>query len=98
MSGGPAFLRPVSEFSVRLCFVNFDGKEGLEESRRLGLDQPIGEDFVKTYCRPTYDGIQVSLPSLTQSSQTKYWDKLTFIYLFGVFMSLSTLYRSYHKR
>lgn len=58
MAGGPAFLRPIDEFTTRLCYVNFDGKPGLEESQRLGLDHSLDENFLKTYCKPTYDGIQ----------------------------------------
>ncbi|KAJ7334450.1 hypothetical protein OS493_014767 [Desmophyllum pertusum] len=30
MPGGPAFLRPVEELTVRLCFVNFDGSVCIE--------------------------------------------------------------------
>ena len=59
MAGGPAFLRPVDEFTTRLCYVNFDGKQALEESYKLGLDTPLTDEFVNQYARPAYDGIQV---------------------------------------
>ena len=60
MSGGPAYLRPLEEFTTRLCFVNFDGASALAESRRLGLDKPLPDEFVYNYCRPVYEGIKVS--------------------------------------
>ncbi|OWF35868.1 uncharacterized protein LOC110442412 [Mizuhopecten yessoensis] len=59
MAGGPAFLRPVDELTTRLCFVPFDGKAALAESRTLGLDVELPTNFVKEYCTPVYDGIQV---------------------------------------
>ena len=59
MSGGPAFLRPVEELTTRLCYVNFDGDDALNKSREMGLAEPIGEEFLKAYCNPAYDGIQV---------------------------------------
>ena len=58
MAGGPAFLRPVDEFTVRLCYVNFDGAPGLKFSEQLGLETPLPEDFVQTYATPAYNGIQ----------------------------------------
>lgn len=60
MAGGPAFLRPVNEFTTRLCYVNFDGKDSLEESMKLGLDQPLPDDFMKSFARPVFDGTMVS--------------------------------------
>lgn len=59
MAGGPGFLRPDDELTVRLCFVNFDGVKALGESKRLGLDVPLPESFVHTHCTPVHDGIQV---------------------------------------
>lgn len=59
MAGGPAFLRPVDEFTTRLCFVNFDGKHALEASQKIGLNKTIGDAFVQEYAKETYDGIQV---------------------------------------
>uniref|UniRef100_A0A0L8GXF4 Aminotransferase class I/classII large domain-containing protein n=1 Tax=Octopus bimaculoides TaxID=37653 RepID=A0A0L8GXF4_OCTBM len=58
MAGGPAFLRPESELTTRLCYVNFDGKKALQKSREIGLDKPLPEDFIKKHCSPLYDGIQ----------------------------------------
>lgn len=61
MAGGPGFLRPDDELTVRLCFVNFDGAKALQESRRIGIDNPLPENFVQEACTPVYDGIQVDL-------------------------------------
>lgn len=58
MAGGPAFLRPADELTVRLCFVNFDGAESLAASRQIGLDQPLPDNFVQIHCTPAYEGIQ----------------------------------------
>ena len=61
MAGGPAHLRPVTELTTRLCYVNFDGSEALQHSRELGLQQSLSTDFVKQYCTPVYEGIEVIL-------------------------------------
>lgn len=58
MSGGPAFLRPESEFTTRLCYVNFDGTEALRQSRQIGLQTTLNDEFVAKYAKPVYDGIQ----------------------------------------
>ena len=60
MAGGPAFLRPVEELTTRLCYVPFDGGNALAYSRGLGMDKDLPEGFVKDYCTPVYDGIQVT--------------------------------------
>ena len=60
MAGGPAFLRPVTELTTRLCFVSFDGKLALQKSRELGLEDALPVDFVRKYCSGVYDGIGVS--------------------------------------
>lgn len=59
MAGGPAFLRPEDELTVRLCFVNFDGAKALAESQRIGLDTSLPDNFVHTQCTHLHDGIQV---------------------------------------
>ena len=60
LAGGPAHLRPVDEFTVRLCYVCFDGAEALEASRQLGLSTDLPQDFVQKYCGNVYHGIKVS--------------------------------------
>jgi len=54
---GPAFLRPERELSFRLCYINFDGRKALEESRRLGLNCEINEEFIRINCKNTVDGV-----------------------------------------
>ncbi|KAH3826163.1 hypothetical protein DPMN_128059 [Dreissena polymorpha] len=61
MAGGPGFLRPETELTVRLCFVHFDGSDALLESERIGRGTPFPEDFVRTHCTNVHDGIQVRL-------------------------------------
>ncbi|XP_052807101.1 aspartate aminotransferase-like [Mya arenaria] len=58
MAGGPGFLRPEDELTVRLCFVHFDGAKALAESERLGLERPLPDNFVHTHCTTVYEGIQ----------------------------------------
>ncbi|XP_052284109.1 aspartate aminotransferase-like isoform X4 [Dreissena polymorpha] len=58
MAGGPGFLRPETELTVRLCFVHFDGSDALLESERIGRGTPFPEDFVRTHCTNVHDGIQ----------------------------------------
>lgn len=59
MAGGPAFLRPVTELTTRLCYVPFNGKSALQASRDIGLDKQLPSGFVKEWCTPIFDGIQV---------------------------------------
>ena len=61
MAGCPAFLAPPGVLTARLCFVDFDGAPALEESRRLGLEKPLPEDFVARRCARLHDGIEVRL-------------------------------------
>ena len=58
MPGGPSFLRPVEELTVRLCFVNFDGSVALKTSEAVGLDKPLPNGFVEKHCELTAGGIQ----------------------------------------
>lgn len=58
MPGGPAFLRPVQELTVRLCFVNFDGSIALKASEGIGLNKPLPDGFVEKHCSLTAGGIQ----------------------------------------
>ena len=58
MAGGPLFLRPAEEFSVRLSFVDFDGKGALSESKAIGLESKLPRDFVRTHCNGVYEGIK----------------------------------------
>lgn len=59
MSGGPAFLRPNDELTVRFCYVNFDGSVPLKKSQEIGLDKPLPDNFMKDYIPNTYNGLKV---------------------------------------
>ncbi|CAD5115692.1 DgyrCDS4643 [Dimorphilus gyrociliatus] len=59
MSGGPAFLRPNNELTVRFCYVNFDGTKPLEKSREIGLDNPLPKGFMEEYIPDMCNGIKV---------------------------------------
>ena len=71
MAGGPAFLRPPHEFTVRLCYVNFDGTQALAASEEIGLEEALTETFLHEYCTPVVDGIQVGLYSVTSKMTSK---------------------------
>jgi len=58
MPGGPLFLRPVEELTVRLCFINFDGTVALKASEAVGLDNSLPDAFVEKHCELTAGGIQ----------------------------------------
>lgn len=57
LAGGPAFLHDVKRFTVRLCFINFDGNVALKASQTVGLKNKLPEDFAETYCKDTTDAI-----------------------------------------
>ena len=54
---GPAFLRPERELSFRLCYINFDGRKALEESRKIGLNCKLTDEFLRDNCTTTVGGI-----------------------------------------
>ncbi|XP_038058393.1 aspartate/prephenate aminotransferase-like isoform X2 [Patiria miniata] len=58
MAGGPAFMRPLTEFTVRLCFVNFDGGAALEGWKLQGCKEKLDQDFLDKYCSPVVQGIK----------------------------------------
>ena len=58
MACGPAFMRPVEELTFRLCYINFDGSKALAESRKLGLNAELTDEFLQANCSQTLDGIE----------------------------------------
>ncbi|XP_070535521.1 aspartate aminotransferase-like isoform X2 [Ptychodera flava] len=58
MAGGPAFLRPVDDLTVRLCYINFDGGKAMQASRKRGTEGPLDDDFVVEHCRTLMEAIQ----------------------------------------
>ncbi|XP_022100531.1 uncharacterized protein LOC110984548 [Acanthaster planci] len=58
MAGGPGFMRPLTEFTVRLCFVNFDGGVALDGWRRQGCKETLDQEFLDEFCSPVVLGIK----------------------------------------
>ncbi|XP_078485934.1 asparagine--oxo-acid transaminase-like [Ciona intestinalis] len=59
MSGGPAYLHPLDQLTVRLCYINFDGTKALKASEAIGLGEHLPESFVETECSETYQAINL---------------------------------------
>jgi aspartate aminotransferase len=55
---GVAFLRYPDELTARLSYVDFDGAEALEASRRVGLDADLPDDFVEKQCGRMMEGVR----------------------------------------
>jgi aspartate aminotransferase len=47
---GSNFGRRPEEMTARIAYVDFDGKSVLEAVKSVHEDQPLGENFLKTYC------------------------------------------------
>jgi len=57
MPGGPSFLRPNSELSTRLCYIDFDGGAALRASSAIGLDNDLPADFVEMHVPTMFDAM-----------------------------------------
>ncbi|XP_039265530.2 aspartate aminotransferase-like [Styela clava] len=57
LAGGPAFLDREDRFTVRLCFINFDGRISLKASRALGLSTALPQSFPQEYCKGTTEAV-----------------------------------------
>lgn len=55
---GVDFLRAATDLTARLSFVDFDGGEALEASRKIGLDAPLPADFVEGHCARMVAGLE----------------------------------------
>jgi aspartate aminotransferase len=53
---GSAFGRPAHELSARIAYVDFDGARALAAVADVPADQPLGEDFLRTYCTNCMEG------------------------------------------
>ena len=69
MAGGPGFMRPLTEFTVRLCFVNFDGGAALAGWKHLGCQETPDQEFLDKFCNPVVQVIKVN-SVLTQAGQS----------------------------
>lgn len=47
---GSAFGRPVEEFTARLSYVDFDGRNALEAAEHIPFSQPLDTEFLKAQC------------------------------------------------
>jgi aspartate aminotransferase len=47
---GSEFGRPEHELTARLAYVDFDGARTLAAAEQRAADQPLGEEFLSTYC------------------------------------------------
>jgi len=47
---GVAFGRPAGELTARIAYVDFDGARALAGIEVLPRDEPLGEEFLRTYC------------------------------------------------
>jgi aspartate aminotransferase len=50
---GSAFERPFEDLTARIAYVNFDGAKALSASETIPIDQPLSEEFIKTFCPGT---------------------------------------------
>ncbi|MCH7871306.1 MAG: aminotransferase class I/II-fold pyridoxal phosphate-dependent enzyme [Planctomycetes bacterium] len=55
---GAAFVRPRSELTARLSYVDFDGPAALAASEELPLDAAIPEDFIGDWCGNVCRGVK----------------------------------------
>ncbi len=54
---GSDFGRPAEELTVRLAYVNFDGRQALESAARIAPPIPLEEDFLRDCCGDTLEAI-----------------------------------------
>jgi len=54
---GHEFGREKTELTARISYVNFNGAEALKAAHCMPEDEPITEEFLKSYCGDTLDAI-----------------------------------------
>ena len=54
---GKEFMRPADELTARIAYVDFDGSKALVASEFVPLTEPLGEEFLRTNCLRTVQGI-----------------------------------------
>jgi len=57
MIPGCEFGREKSELTARVAYVNFNGVKALKAAQDMAEDDPITEDFLRTYCADPLDAI-----------------------------------------
>ena len=53
---GSVFGRPEEEYTARLAYVDFDGARALAAAETISPEDPLSEDFTKTYCSHMLEG------------------------------------------
>jgi aspartate aminotransferase len=53
---GSVFGRPVEEYTARLAYVDFDGARALAAAETISPEDPLTEEFSKTYCSHMLEG------------------------------------------
>lgn len=53
---GNVFGRPVEEYTARLAYVDFDGARALAAAETISPEDPLTEEFTKTYCSHMLEG------------------------------------------
>ena len=56
MLPGSVFGYDDDVLTTRLCYVDFDGVAAMKASEAIGLDKPLPEDFLQTYCPNVIEG------------------------------------------
>jgi aspartate aminotransferase len=55
---GSVFGRPESEFTARLAYVDFEGSRALAAAETISPEDPITEEFLRTYCSHLLEGAE----------------------------------------
>ena len=55
---GSVFGRPESEFTARLAYVDFEGSRALAAAETFSPEDPITEEFLRTYCSHLLEGAE----------------------------------------
>jgi aspartate aminotransferase len=55
---GSAFERPFNDLTARIAYVNFDGAKALSASETIPIDQPLTEEFIRSFCQGTISAIE----------------------------------------
>ena len=53
---GNVFGRPAEEYTARLAYVDFDGARALAAAETISPEDPLTEEFTKTYCSHMLEG------------------------------------------
>ncbi len=63
---GDEFGMPADTLTARIAYVDFDGARALLAAESIPLESELDEAFLREYCQPTMDGIDLLCEWLTQ--------------------------------